>query len=87
MMCSFSSPLFTAVCNTANSLCFVVFFLLGDSLSSEFLCDILEHSVCSIIICGVSRTPYTLCNFTMFSVAVGTQIGTVHEADHTLTTE
>jgi len=32
---------------------------------------------------GVSRTPYTLCNFTMFSVSVPTQIGTVGEADHT----
>jgi len=46
-----------------------------------------KHSLCSIIIGGVSQTPYTLCNFTMFSVSVCIQIGAVGEADHTPTTE
>jgi len=57
------------------------------SRSLNFMCDISEHSVSSIVIGGVSRTFYTLCNFTMFSVSVRTQIGAVVEADHTPTTE
>jgi len=70
MMCSFSNPLFTAVYNTVYILCFVVLFLLGDFSVSEFCANISENTVCSIVIGGVSRTPYTLCNFTMFSVSV-----------------
>ena len=85
---SFNNPLFTAVCNTVNSLCFVVFFVLDDSSCSEFYVRHFgKHYVCFIIIGVVSQTPYTLCNFTMFSVSVCTQIGAVGEAGHTPTTE
>ena len=53
----------------------------------NFMCDVSEHSVCSIIIVGESRTAYTLWNFTTLSVSVRTQIGSVGRADHILTTE
>jgi hypothetical protein len=51
------------------------------------MCRLLEQSVCSIVISGESRTPYTHCNFTMFSVSVHTQIGAVGGAEHTPTIE
>ena len=53
----------------------------------NFMCDVSEHSVCSIVIVGVSRTASTLCNFTMLSVSVRTQIGSVGRADHKPTTK
>jgi hypothetical protein len=51
----------------------------------NFMCDVSEH--CPIVIGGVSRTANSLCNFTVFSVAVHTQIGAVGSAAHTPTTE
>jgi hypothetical protein len=53
----------------------------------NFMCRLSEHSASFIVIGGVSRTPYTLCNFTVLSVSVCNQIGTVGGAEHTQTTE
>jgi len=53
----------------------------------NFMCRLSEQYVCYVIISGESRTPYTHCNFTMFSVSVHTQIGAVGGAEHTLTIE
>jgi hypothetical protein len=83
---SFSNPLFTAVCNTVSILCFVVLFLLCYSPASKFYVPTFWktlfhcHRWCKL-------DCLTLCNFTIFSVSVHTQIGAVVGAEHTPTTE
>jgi len=47
---------------------------------SEFYVPTLR-TLCSII------TPYTFCNFSIFSVLLSTEIGAFGEAEYTLTTE
>ena len=86
--CGFSAIHYLLLYAILSASCiFLYSFFWVVSQRLNFVCQLSEQSVYSIIISGESRTPYTHCNFTMFSVSVRTQIGTVGGAEHNPTTE